>query len=67
MERSPPKPGRASGSPADQRATERQARLAAALRTNLRRRKAQSHARQDAGGDTSAANRPADTDERGNA
>jgi hypothetical protein len=47
MERSPPKPG-ASGSPADRRAAEREARLAAALRTNLRRRKAQSRARQDA-------------------
>jgi hypothetical protein len=47
MERSPPKPG-TSGSPADRRAAEREARLAAALRTNLRRRKAQSRARRDA-------------------
>ena len=32
---------------ADRRAAEREARLAAALRANLRRRKAQSRARQD--------------------
>jgi len=65
MERSPPKPGEAaSGSPADRRAAEREARLAAALRMNLRRRKAQSRARQDTGADTRAA---ADKDERGGA
>ena len=47
MERRPPAPDQSAGALAVRRAAEREARLAAALRANLRRRKAQSRARQD--------------------
>jgi hypothetical protein len=53
MERREP----AQASLADRRAAERDARLAAALRANLRRRKAQTRARQDAA-DGDAAPKP---------
>jgi len=48
--RTPPEPVHPDGAPASGRrhAAEREARLAAALRANLRRRKTQSRARQDA-------------------
>ena len=68
MERSPPAvaPDRPAGSPpADRRGAEREARLAAALRANLRRRKAQSRARQDAPTDDHRAQPSADADDRG--
>ena len=65
MERSPPKPG----PPADRPPTgaRRNAKPASPPRSgrNLRRRKAQSRARQDAGDDTERGQPPADKDERG--
>jgi hypothetical protein len=55
---------RSTASPGDRRAAERDARRAAALRANLRRRKAQSRARNDGAGEH-AATAPADADEAG--
>lgn len=49
----PPDPPAASSAPPDPKA-EREARLAAALRENLKRRKVQARARRDAGGDPAA-------------
>ena len=43
--------GRATGSSGARRAAEKEARRAAALRANLRRRKAQSRAREDGAGE----------------
>lgn len=59
MQRRPPATSQPNGTPSDRRAAEREARLAAALRTNLRRRKAQARARQDAEDDAGATPRDA--------
>lgn len=59
-------PARSDDVPAaDRRAADREARLAAALRANLRRRKAQSRARQDAPEDSLRPGPSSDADEGG--
>lgn len=58
--------GRPEHRPLNERAAEREVRRAAALRANLRRRKAQSRARRDAPADETTAQAPSgDADRRG--